>query len=85
MERTKAAPTHHPRGRNLSDEGCLRLRDLLAALLVWGLDLSKPDAARVLGQCPISEDHLRRRLKDCPKNIAAIMANLRDKGVDDVA
>lgn len=65
------------RGRQLSTESCRRLRDLMAALLVCGLGLSKPDARRVLEMGPVSEDHMRRRLDKLPRNAGTIMDLLR--------
>jgi hypothetical protein len=85
MDRTKPARRRKPRGRRLAADGCLRLRDLLAALLVWELELSLPDAARVLSLGAISEDHIRRRLKACPPNIREIFRTLHEDEETDVA
>lgn len=70
------------RGRQLSPASCRRIRDLLAALLVWGLGLSKPDAVAVLSLGTITEDHLRRRLDKCPKNAGYIVGALRREAHD---
>lgn len=76
MQRTRA------RGRNLSLESKIRLRDLLAALLVEGMGLSKPDAVSVLSMGAVTENHLRQRLRKCPGNIRDIFRELRQEVAD---
>lgn len=71
MDRTK------PRGRTLSLERCIRIRDLLLALLVWGMRLSKPDAVAILNLGAITERNARYRLEKCPSNVAEIFSSLK--------
>lgn len=65
-----------PRGRTLSDASCIRIRDMLASLLVSGLNLSLPDATRVLGLGAITERQLRNRVNECPVRPQDIMGRL---------
>jgi hypothetical protein len=70
------------RGRQLSLESALRLRDLLVTLLVVDLGLSVPDARRVLMLGSITEDHIRRRVKATPANVKTLIADLRQEMLD---
>ena len=70
------------RGRSLTLEQSIRLRDLLGALLVLELGLSVPDARAVLGLCPVTEQHLRRRLKLMPSNVQMIFRELQREVAD---
>lgn len=73
MDRSK------PRGCTLSLESCIRIRDLLLALLVWGMRLSKPDAVAIMNMGAISERNARYRLEKCPANVAEIFSELRQE------
>jgi hypothetical protein len=64
------------RGRSISLEQAIRLRDLLGALLVLELGLSAVDARAVLGLGAITTTHLRRRLKKLPPNVQMIFREL---------
>lgn len=77
-----ARGTSSPRRRKhkVTSLEALRLRDLLVALLVFGLELSAADAAKVLSLASISPDHVRRRLKPLPRAIGAIMGDLLANG-----
>ena len=65
------------RGKNLSLEGAIRIRDLIALTLVVDLGLSGPDAELVLRTCAITTTHMRRRLKQIPPGIRSGFAELR--------
>ena len=65
------------RGRTLSLEQSIRLRDLLGALLVLALGLSIPDARAVLGLGAITTTHLRRRLRKLPPGVRMIFSELQ--------
>jgi hypothetical protein len=70
------------RGRNLSSERAIRIRDLLIVLLVRGVGLSIPDVVAVLSVGNINRSQVYDRLSRCPVNLKDVITTLRAEASD---